>query len=48
LITSLSINNFRGIKTGKIEGFADINIIIGANGAGKSTILEAIYCLSMG
>jgi AAA15 family ATPase/GTPase len=46
LITSLSINNFRGIKTGKIEGFADINIIIGANGAGKSTILEAIYAAS--
>jgi len=39
----LEIKNFRGIKNARLEGFGDINIIVGRNNTGKSTILEAIY-----
>jgi AAA15 family ATPase/GTPase len=46
VITSISVENFRGIKSGRIEGLTDINILIGANGAGKSTLLEAVYLAS--
>ncbi|MGC9020605.1 MAG: AAA family ATPase [Candidatus Methanodesulfokora sp.] len=46
MITSISVENFRGIKSGRIEGLTDINILIGANGAGKSTLLEAVYLAS--
>jgi len=42
----IEIKNFRGIKRAKLENFADINIFIGKNNTGKSTVLEAIYLIS--
>jgi len=42
LIGSLSIENFRGIKKGKVDGFGRINIFVGKNNSGKSTILELL------
>lgn len=46
-IKELSIRNFRGIKHLHICPDRNINIIIGENGAGKSSVLEAIvYLLS--
>jgi hypothetical protein len=46
LISSISISNFRGIRSGRIDGLTGINVLMGANGAGKSTVLEAIYLAS--
>ena len=46
MISSISINNLRGVKSGKIDELTDINVLIGVNGAGKSTVLEAIYLAS--
>ncbi len=46
-IHALEISNIRGIKHGKIDGFADINILVGKNGSGKSTILESLYLWSV-
>lgn len=46
-IKELSIRNFRGIKHLHIQPDKNINIIIGENGAGKSSVLESIaYLLS--
>ena len=42
MIKRLEIENFRGISKGKIEGFSQLNIFIGKNNSGKSTILEAL------
>jgi len=42
MIKRLEIENFRGIAKGKIEGFSQLNIFIGKNNSGKSTILEAL------
>ncbi len=39
----LEIQNFRGIEYGKIEDFTNLNVFIGKNNTGKSTILEGIY-----
>ncbi len=44
-IDTLEITGFRGIKHAKIE-LRDINVLIGANGAGKSNILLSVYLLS--
>ena len=44
-IDKLNILNYRGIREGKVEGLANVNIFVGRNGSGKSTILEAIYML---
>ncbi len=42
-IKEISIKNFRGIANGKIKDLAQINLLVGPNGCGKSTILESIY-----
>ncbi len=39
----ISIQNFRGLKELTIERLAPINILIGNNGSGKSTVLEAMW-----
>ena len=46
MLKSLYIRNFRGIKEAEIEELTDVNIFIGRNGVGKSSILEAIYLAS--
>jgi predicted ATP-dependent endonuclease of OLD family len=39
----ISIQGFRGIKDLTIDKLAPINILIGNNGSGKSTVLEALW-----
>lgn len=41
-IDSVEINRFRGIRQGTISGFSDVNLLIGRNNSGKSTVGEAI------
>ncbi|AIU68856.1 ABC transporter ATPase [Thermococcus eurythermalis] len=42
MITSLSIKNFRGIKSLDLENFGQVNVFVGRNNVGKSSVLEAI------
>ena len=42
-IKSVGIKNFRGIKRAAMRDFADVNILVGRNNSGKSTVMEAIY-----
>lgn len=46
MLTSLEIRRFRAIKKCKIEGLSQINIFMGRNNSGKSSILEALYLAS--
>jgi AAA15 family ATPase/GTPase len=46
MIKELFLKNFRGIKTGHLKDFSRINILLGPNNSGKSTILEALYLTS--
>jgi len=45
-IEAVEIEWFRGIREGLIEGFSDFTVLVGRNGAGKSTVLEALYLTS--
>ena len=45
MIEKISIKNFRGIAKGEIEGFTKLNIFVGRNNSGKSTVLDAIALL---
>jgi DNA replication and repair protein RecF len=45
-ISSLILNEFRGFKALKLSFGPDINIICGANGSGKTSILESISLLT--
>jgi hypothetical protein len=43
MIHEIRIRGFRGIREGRIDGFRRINIFVGPNNAGKSTVIEALY-----
>ncbi len=45
MIQSIHIKNFKNFKDTQIDGFTKLNIITGQNNAGKSNLLEALYCL---
>jgi ABC-type branched-subunit amino acid transport system ATPase component len=45
MLTYLKIERFRGIASLTLEDLARINIFVGGNGAGKSSVLEAV-CLA--
>ncbi|PKB63551.1 MAG: hypothetical protein BZY80_06635 [SAR202 cluster bacterium Io17-Chloro-G2] len=42
MLRSLEIQNFKGIKQGKIDDLTQVNILVGRNNSGKSTILDAL------
>ncbi|WP_440772699.1 ATP-dependent nuclease [Natronorubrum sp. DTA28] len=46
MLEGLKIKKFKGIQKGDIDSFEDINIFIGPNNSGKSTILDSIYILN--
>lgn len=45
LLRSLAISRFRGIREGNIQGLTDVNLLIGRNNSGKTTVIEAILRL---
>ncbi|MBT8141287.1 MAG: AAA family ATPase, partial [Gammaproteobacteria bacterium] len=47
-LTELAISDFRCLNQIQFKPSSSINLILGANGAGKTSILEAIFCLSRG
>ncbi|NJS11181.1 MAG: AAA family ATPase [Microcoleus sp. CSU_2_2] len=46
MINSIHIKGFRGIESGSMNKFRQFNIFVGANNAGKSAVMEAIYLAS--
>ena len=47
MLTSLRVRNFRLFRDLQVEGLGRINLIGGRNGAGKTSLLEAIYLLAL-
>ncbi len=45
LLRNIKIRNFRGFDQLEIKGFNQINLLIGKNNSGKSSLLEAIFLL---
>lgn len=46
MLKSLKIENFRGFKSFKLEKLGRINLLVGENNSGKTSILEAVQLLS--
>ena len=46
LIDSLQIDNFRGLHDLTIDNLSQVNVFVGANNSGKTSVLEAIKLLS--
>ena len=47
-VENLELNNFRNYQTEKIKFSPNINLIVGKNAQGKTSILEAIYYSAIG
>ena len=45
MLSSLEIKNFKGIKSGTISNLAQVNILVGRNNSGKSTVLDALLLM---
>jgi AAA15 family ATPase/GTPase len=43
MIGSLKIERFRGISSGCLDEFTPLTVIVGPNGSGTSTVLEAFH-----
>jgi predicted ATP-dependent endonuclease of OLD family len=45
-INELRINRFRGLRDLKIEGLGQVNLFVGKNNTGKTSVLEAcsLFC----
>jgi len=46
MLTEISISNFRGFTELKLAGLGRVNLIVGKNNAGKTSLLEAISILA--
>jgi len=46
-ITKIELTNFRNYKKLKLDNFSNLNILIGKNGIGKTSVLESIYFCSL-
>lgn len=46
MLENLIIKNYRPFKAFKLDQIARVNLIVGSNNAGKSSLLEAIYLLT--
>ena len=44
--SNIEITNFRGIDHLEIGGLAPVNVFVGANNVGKTSVLEAVFMLS--
>ena len=45
-LETVEIKGFRGVRCCRLERLADVNILVGKNGSGKSTVLESVYVAS--
>lgn len=48
MIKSVHIHNFRGLSDLRLEGCAEVNILVGPNGIGKTSVLEALHLACSG
>lgn len=48
MLTALNIAGFRSFKALRVNGLARVNLFVGANNAGKTSLLEAIEILAIG
>ena len=48
ILTQVDIRGLRNLREVALTPAPGFNLLVGANGAGKSSILEAIHCLSVG
>jgi hypothetical protein len=46
MISWIEIDNYRGFEHLKVEGLSRVSLIVGANNAGKTALLEAVEAVA--
>ena len=46
MIKNFEIHDYRQFKNAKFDNFANVNLFVGNNDTGKTTILKILYCIS--
>ena len=46
LMDSFEVENFRSLRHLKLEKLARVNLLVGKNNSGKTSVLEALYALT--
>lgn len=47
MIEQLTFHNLRGIREGRLDNLGQLNLLVGPNNSGKSTVLEALYLMGV-
>ncbi|MDR0414905.1 MAG: AAA family ATPase [Prevotellaceae bacterium] len=45
-LESLKVKNFRGFDSLELNGFSKVNVLLGENNSGKTSVLESVFLLS--
>ena len=48
MLTRVDIENYRGFKSYRMEGLAQVNLLVGKNNSGKTALAEAIHLVTAG
>ncbi|MFH0981058.1 MAG: AAA family ATPase [Planctomycetota bacterium] len=48
MLTSITLENYRGFKEYRLAGLSRVNLLVGMNNCGKTAILEAVHLLAAG
>jgi hypothetical protein len=48
MIRSIEIKGYRGLHRFEMDGLGRINLLVGKNNSGKTSVLEALHLLSSG
>ncbi len=48
MLTHVEISNYRGFRSFKMDGLAQVNLFVGKNNSGKTAVLEALQFLTSG
>jgi ABC-type Na+ transport system ATPase subunit NatA len=48
MLTSLRVTNYRGFKSYELGGLSRVNLLVGKNNSGKTSLLEAVHLLLSG
>lgn len=46
MLKTLALQGFRGFESYTLTDLATVNLIVGKNNCGKTTVLEAVYLLA--
>ena len=48
MLTAIELENYRGFKSYRMEGLTRVNLLVGKNNCGKTSVLEAAHLLASG